>query len=177
MNGLPYLWICKDITFLHGYKNHSTNITIVFSRLFLNSLSSSVSDLSRKGWDRIGCLIPGLPICDLFFKMCQIPPCQFVYILDFLLTRDEGKFLLSKSNSEWKVQCHFTLVEVELCDLRAFSLSCLLVRAQFKIKTSIGHQKVSGNFIRQEGHCPKVQMREGRGSVHLNMLSPPHPCV
>ena len=85
-----------------------------------------------------------------------MPPCRFVYILDFLLTRDEGKFLLSKSNSEWKVQCHFTLVEVGFCDLRAFSLSCLLVRAQFKIKTSVGHQKVSGNFIRQEGHCPKV---------------------
>lgn len=64
---------------------------------------------------------------------------------------------LSKSNSEWKVKCHFTLGEVEPCDLRAFSLSCLLVKAQFKIKTSVGHQKVSGNLIRQEGHCPKVQ--------------------
>ena len=141
VNGLPYLWVCKDITFLHGYKNCSANITIVISRLFLNSLRSSVSDLSRKGWDNIACLIPGLPICDLSFKKCH-RHYHSICLHSWLFvdtTRRSFASSLSKSNSEQKVKCHFTLGEVEPCDLRAFSLSCLLVKAQFKIKTSIGH--------------------------------------
>lgn len=106
-------------------------------RLFLNSLRSLTFEYTpEKKVDSRACLIPWVSnIWSVFFFFkCHRHHCSdlFVYILVFLLTKEERAFLhlqVYQSLTE-ELSATSTIGKVESCNLRAFSSAFLFVTAQ-----------------------------------------------